>query len=102
MNFTKSLLVAAITSALLSACSEEKITKTSETKPVSASQVTTLRTESASAQANQLFDTIFKEGVDRNPLMQTSLGIKKDYDKWHDLSPENAEKELAIDKKKPC
>lgn len=99
MNFTKSLLVAAITSALLSACSEEKITKNSEAKPVSASQVTTLTTESASAQANQLFDTIFKEGVDRNPLMQTSLGIKKDYDKWHDLSPENAEKELAIDKK---
>ena len=99
MNFTKSLLVAAITSALLSACSEEKITKNSEEKPVSASQVTTLTTESASAQANQLFDTIFKEGVNRNPLMQTSLGIKKDYDKWHDLSPENAEKELAIDKK---
>ncbi len=99
MTFTKSLLVAAITSALLSACSEEKVTKANDTKTATTSQTAKVTTESASAQANQLFDAIFNEGVDRNPLMQTSLGIKKDYDKWHDLSPENAEKELAIDKK---
>lgn len=53
----------------------------------------------ASIAANKVFDDIYNAGVMRNPVMQTYLGIKQDYDKWNDLSEANAEKELAIAKK---
>lgn len=46
--------------------------------------------------ANQLFEQIFNERVQRNPILQTSLGIKDDYDKWQDLSDEAFEAELAM------
>lgn len=46
--------------------------------------------------ANKLFEQIFNERVQRNPILQTSLGIKDDYDKWQDLSDEAFEAELAM------
>lgn len=95
MTFKKSLIVISISTALLAACSPNNSPQSAVTASASES---TVSIETASTRANQLFDTIFKEGVDRNPMRQTYLGIKKDYDKWHDLSPENAEKELAIAK----
>lgn len=39
--------------------------------------------------ANQLFDRIFDEEVDRDPVAQTYLGIKKDYGKWDDISEDH-------------
>jgi len=97
MIIKKSLLVVAVSAALLSACSQQSAsrqnTSQQETTDLSSEMVSI-----SSKQANQLFDTIFKEGVDRNPMRQTYLGIKKDYGKWHDLSPENAKKELSFAK----
>ncbi|TMM46318.1 DUF885 domain-containing protein [Colwellia ponticola] len=100
--FKKSLLVVAIASTLLSACSEDNATtehhnkqnthQTTDTASIGASKI-------ASAQANALFDTLFKETLNRNPVRQTYLGIKTDYDKWYDISEENAANELAIAKK---
>ena len=46
----------------------------------------------------RFFDKIYKDAVMRNPVFQTYLGIKQDYDKWNDLSEENTAKELAIAK----
>jgi len=46
--------------------------------------------------ANALFEQIFNERVQRNPVLQTSLGIKDDYDKWQDLSDAAFEAELAL------
>lgn len=46
--------------------------------------------------ANQLFEQIFNERVQRSPILQTSLGIKDDYDKWQDLSDAAFEAELAM------
>jgi len=97
MTFKKSLLVVAVSAALLSACSQESVPQQEISKQAKTTS-STAQVLSASEQANQLFDEIFKAGVDRNPMRQTYLGIKKDYDKWHDLSPENSEKELAIAK----
>ena len=54
--------------------------------------------QSESARANALFDDIFDRQVQRNPVRQTYLGIKDDYDKWNDLSEEAQAKELAHDK----
>ncbi len=51
-----------------------------------------------STKVNNFFQKVFDEQVDRFPEMQTRLGIKKDYDKWDDMSPEATEKELNITK----
>jgi len=97
MTFKKSLLVVAVASALLSACSADKAAPKNST-PATTENVAIDKTATASEQANALFDTLFKEGVQRNPVRQTYLGIKTDYDKWQDFSEENAAKELAIAK----
>ncbi len=49
-----------------------------------------------SKKANDFFDRVFDSEIDRDPMRQTTLGIKKDYVKWNDISDENNQKELAI------
>ncbi len=51
-----------------------------------------------SKKANEFFDTAFDEMVDRSPMYQSYLGIKKDYGQWDEMSEENAHKELEINK----
>lgn len=41
---------------------------------------------SESERANAMFDDMYMEQVKRSPELQTSLGIKWDYDKWDNLS----------------
>ena len=96
MILKKSILVIAISGALLSACSESQNTQTSNTGNAVTQEKSTDVVMSESEKANQLFDAIFNAGVDRNPVSQTYLGIKKDYDKWNDFSEENTAKELAF------
>lgn len=55
--------------------------------------------ETESAKANAFFEKTFNEAMDRSPVYQSYLGIKKDYDKWDNLSEANTEKELEITKK---
>jgi len=100
MKLKKSLLVISISAALLSACTENKIThQNTDLKEInSKSSTNNEQVVLASKKANELFDTIFTEGVNRNPMMQTYLGIKTDYDKWNDISEENTLKELAFSK----
>ncbi|XOV91718.1 MAG: DUF885 family protein [Bacteroidota bacterium] len=52
-----------------------------------------------SAKANAFFDQSFDEMVDRSPMYQSYLGIKKDYGKWDEMTAENAQMELEINKK---
>jgi len=54
--------------------------------------------ESHSAKANAFFDKSFDEALDRSPMFQGYLGIKKDYDKWDNLSDSINEMELEISK----
>ena len=54
--------------------------------------------ESESIKVNTFFDRVFDEYIDRHPEHQTYLGIKKDYDKWEDLSDDVEKKELEITK----
>ena len=49
-----------------------------------------------SAQANAFFERVFNEAIDRDPVRQTYLGIKKDYGKWDDPSEQFAQTELDI------
>ena len=64
-----------------------------ETRTYTAAEV-----ESESEKANSFFEKSFNESMDRSPMFQSYLGIKKDYDKWGDLSEENGERELEITK----
>ncbi|MFY0605938.1 MAG: DUF885 domain-containing protein [Cyclobacteriaceae bacterium] len=52
----------------------------------------------ASKAANEFFDRVFDEAIDRSPEYQSYLGIKKDYGKWDDRSPENEKIELKFTK----
>ena len=99
MTFNKSLIVISITALLAAACSNETTTQAKGNNALAMSSTEKLNsTVNASKAANELFDTIFMEGVNRNPVRQTYLGIKIDYDKWQDLSEENSAKELAFAK----
>ena len=49
-----------------------------------------------SQQANEFFERVYNESIDRDPVMQTYLGIKKDYDQWDDPTEEFAQMELNI------
>ena len=98
MTFKSTLLVLAISSSLLAACSEQASSETSKQTSKKAEKTTAVDAMSESEKANQLFDAIFDENVLRSPMTQTYLGIKTDYDKWDDLSEENTIKELAFTK----
>ena len=100
MTFNKSLIVISLSAVFALACSNEpaSMTKTNNAAAVTTDAAQLDSIALASQAANELFDTIFMEGVNRNPVMQTYLGIKTDYDKWQDLSEENSAKELAFAK----
>ncbi len=49
-----------------------------------------------SAKANAFFERVFDQAVDRSPLLQTRLGLKKDYDKWDDLSEQRALEDFVL------
>ncbi len=58
--------------------------------------VTAERVAAESAKANAFFERVFDESVDRSPISQGYLGIKKDHDKWDDYSETNRLQEFAI------
>lgn len=95
----KTLIAIAISGVLLTACNQNTPPKSEdEAQAKTEQQAPTEKVDvaSESKKANELFDQMFNEGVERNPVWQTFLGIKKDYDKWNDMSEENAAKEHQI------
>jgi len=51
-----------------------------------------------SKKLNDFFQKQFQESLDRTPMYQSYLGIKKDADKWNDLSDEFFDKEIVYTK----
>jgi uncharacterized protein (DUF885 family) len=49
-----------------------------------------------SAKANAFFERVFDENVERSPMLQTRLGIKKDYGKWDDLSEQRSLEDFVL------
>ena len=49
---------------------------------------------SESEKVNEFFETQFDLAVSRSPMLQTRLGIKTDYYKWDDISPESEAQEI--------
>lgn len=52
-----------------------------------------------SKKVNEYFENEFNNLVNRKPQLQTSLGIKKNYDKWNDISPKEEQYDLSQTKK---
>ena len=52
--------------------------------------------EANSEALNAFFVEVFDEEVSRSPMTQTYLGIKTDYDKWDDPSPERALEDMEL------
>lgn len=74
---------------MLVSCKKEK-----KIEVLSAADIT-----AESKKVNAFFDKQFKENLDRHPMYQTYLGIKKDADKWNDISDDFAKTELEQTKK---
>lgn len=49
-----------------------------------------------SKKANDFFECMFNEAVDRSPELQTQLGIRKDYGKWDDDSETRNDENFAL------
>lgn len=94
---TKTTLLALTLSSLLSG----NIYAHSNSMPIDSAQESTKKTsapQTESQKANALFDELFMQSIMANPINQTYLGIKQDYDKWNDISDAGADKNLALAK----
>ena len=60
--------------------------------------INSLTIEPESLKLNKFFERKFNDYVDGRPMFQTRLGIKKDYDKWDDISPLAEEIEIQVAK----
>lgn len=104
--FTYKRLAAAVSLVLMTtACSDAANDTASEAKAEAQQQAAAASPESTeqtaqteSEKANKLFEDIFMENVMRSPMYQSYLGIKKDQDKWDDISEEQAQEDLALTK----
>ena len=79
-----------LSAIILIGCSGEKM---AEDKKYSTEEIA-----SESKKANEFFDRVFDAKVDRDPMQQSMYAIKKDYDKWQDISEADVKKELEITK----
>lgn len=81
---------AAVCTLLLASCSGDK-TSTAEARTYTPAEI-----KAESAKANAFFDRVFDATVDRDPVQQSILGIRKDYGKWTDINDAHAKKELEF------
>jgi uncharacterized protein (DUF885 family) len=85
-------LLTALTGITLSSHAHDGAHAAATSVSKTSSHVETLK--DASSLANQLFDEIFMAEVLANPVEQTFLGIKQDYDKWNDISDAAEDKRM--------
>ena len=85
--FNKSLLTLCVFTLFIS-CKKEPVRTYTENEITAESK-----------KVNAFFEKSFEEQVDLSPELQTRLGIKKDYDKLDNDSPEADAKKLALQKK---
>ena len=90
-------VLAGLSLALTSACGPS-----STPDPETPTQVETAPEDSGqddeSRRLAAFFDEVFKRNIDRSPIMQAFLGIKKDQDKWNDMSEERQLEDLELAK----
>lgn len=107
MKFKATLIAAAISALVTIGCDRGREPETSKAGAVesaaestadttaekarTATQGTTVADPAAITQAKQMFEDFFQEHLSRSPEFKTFLGMKEDYGKWDDLSPEFAQ-----------
>ena len=89
MNYKVTTIASVLAFLALGACKKAAEEKT----PLTAEQIA-----AESKKVNMFFGKKFQETMDRHPMYQTYLGIKKDADKWEDLTDAFAQKELQLNK----
>lgn len=114
MKLKMTLLAAAISTLAITGCDrEEKVAEdTAEVTAAESAQSTEAQSGTAAesaqasegnpeviAQTNELFEEQFQTHVNRSPEFKTFLGIKEDYGKWDDISPEFAKETHEINKR---
>ena len=57
---------------------------------------TTGQVAAETAKANAFFDRVFDARLARSPMFMTQLGMKKDYDKWDDLSDQHELEDFVL------
>lgn len=87
----KKIFLLIIALAMLSACSTNE--QASDKKTYTPEEMA-----QESKRLNEFLDSVFDASVDRDPVHQSYLGIRKDYGKWTDISDAHAQKELEITK----
>ncbi|MAD76214.1 MAG: DUF885 domain-containing protein [Rheinheimera sp.] len=87
---TLALIPLAVSLALLAGCGPKTSQPGLNAEQTAAAQL------DVNEQANQLFEQIYMDRVRQDPVLQTRLGIKDDYDKWQDLSDAAYQAELAM------
>ncbi|PHS20623.1 MAG: DUF885 domain-containing protein [Kangiella sp.] len=97
MHLASRLLLVTSISAVLFSCEQPSATKQAESLEVSKTATTEV-SQSESERANELFEKIFNDSVNRSPMTQSYLGLKDDQDKWDDFSEQYALEELEITK----
>ncbi|MEW5249305.1 DUF885 domain-containing protein [Microbulbifer sp. 2201CG32-9] len=101
MNLNKTLIATAISALVIAGCGKSEAPATEEQAANSHSAAQSdENTEAKSspqegdaasiAKANEMFEAFFQERLKRSPEFKTFLGMKEDYDKWDDRSPEFA------------
>jgi uncharacterized protein (DUF885 family) len=99
----KKIALAVSVVLMTTACSDNANTSAqsalTEQKTASAESTQQETQQTESEKANQLFEDIFMANVMRSPMYQSYLGIKDDQDKWDDISEEQAQEDLALNKK---
>ena len=86
-----------LTSAMaltLAACA----TQTTAPVQVAPPAITKADIQNETTRLNSFFEEVYMAVVNRSPEFQTYLGIKTDYDKWNDVSPERAEADFEFAK----
>ncbi|WP_346993549.1 DUF885 domain-containing protein [Alteromonas gracilis] len=85
----------ALAVSVLSACTPSSNNTEQRTGEVKVEQAST---QSESERLQAFFEQTFEEDLKRSPLFQSYLGKKWDYDKWDDISDEEADERVAISK----
>ncbi|WP_288132266.1 DUF885 domain-containing protein [Microbulbifer sp.] len=110
MNLKLTLLAAAISTLAITGCEREQPSTQDQANGVENSAAAAETPEAISEGAtsenaeviektNALFETQFQTHLDRSPEFKTFLGIKEDYGKWDDISPEFEKETYEIHKR---
>jgi uncharacterized protein (DUF885 family) len=92
-----SLCLLALSGLLLTNCQPKK-NSTENTEKTTTKTVSAEEKAAETKRINAFFEESFTKYLDRNPEYQSTLGIKKNYDKWTDRSDAQAEREYEIAK----